>query len=74
MKVRMPVRLIKVHPKSKTPYLISYRRQMRRLAERMMPRLRSGRQWVRYRKALKRQQGFDYLAQPSFMGADGKAI
>jgi hypothetical protein len=70
----MQARLIRVHADSKTPYLLSYRRQMRRLAERMMPRLRSGRQWVKYRKALKRQQGFDYLAQPSFVGKDGKAL
>jgi hypothetical protein len=68
------VKLIRVHKDSKVPYLLSYRRQMRRLAERMMPRLRSGRQWVRYRKALKRSQGFDYLAQPSFVDADGKAV
>lgn len=67
-------RFITVHKDSPTPYLTSYRRGMRRLAEKMMPRLRSGRQWVKYRKALKRMQGFDYLAQPSFLGEDGKSV
>jgi hypothetical protein len=63
----MLVKVYRIHPESKTPYILSQRRQARRLAQRMMPRLRSGRQWTKYRKFLKRTQGLDFLALPSYV-------
>ncbi len=60
-------RLVKVYRIAKGyTCIVSQRRQARKLATKLMPRLRSGRQWVKYRKFLKRTQGVDFLALPSY--------
>jgi hypothetical protein len=62
---RMLVRVYRCAPGSTC--ILSRRRQSRKMAQKMMPRLKSGRQWTKYRKFLKRTQGLDYLALPSYM-------
>lgn len=49
--------------------IVSERRQYRKLVTRQFPRLRSGRQWVKFRKALKRQGNLDYFTLPSYRTA-----
>lgn len=46
--------------------IFSKRRQMRKQLQNAMPHLRSGRQWRKFRKALKRELGLDFLTLPSF--------
>ncbi len=46
--------------------IFSRRRQMRKRLVDSMPHLRSGRQWKKFRKAVKRETGLDFLKIPSF--------
>ncbi len=47
------------------PPIVSQRRQARKLATERVPALRSGRQWTKYRKQLKKT-GLDFLALPTY--------
>ena len=49
--------------------IFSRRRQMRKQLTKALPRLRSGRQWRKFRKALKRDRGFAFSKIPSFYAA-----
>lgn len=47
------------------PPIVSQRRQARKLATERVPALRSGRQWKKYRKQLKKT-GLDFLSLPTY--------
>lgn len=61
---RMLVRVYRCAPGSVC--IMSQRRQARKRAQAMLPRLKSGRQWTKYRKFLKRTQGVDFLKLPGY--------
>lgn len=68
-----PIRYLTYTPAKGYTHIYSERRQSRKQLAAVFTSLKSGRQWVKYRKAAKRlhrttngERGFDYFALPTY--------
>jgi hypothetical protein len=64
--VSQPVLYRVYRPAKGSTCILSQRRQAKKRAQQMMPRLRSGRQWTKYRKFVRRTKGIDFLKLPTY--------